>query len=421
LVDRKQQAKKARSQMSKPLFVSGTARGGTNLAIMIASVHPEVALVQDPYLALLKSFRNAVVTANGAAGFDLQSPLDEYYYFDAKLAVMKRIQEADMDVPFDPAERAPLLATLAARMKLSAPLLIPHLDRIDGRTYRELMENGLRTIGRAWGKPDATWLGFNDNWAIEFFGPLARTFPDARFLAIVRDGRSAVASHVRIMEAQHKNPLYTYKKDPSMVALTLSFVRCWRKQVAFTRHYQQTLKDRLFVLSYERLVQDPERETRRLCAFLGIDYRPAMIDSSNFIAGDGNVWIPNSNQEGAPQGGIYSTTIDRWKQSMSPDMIDLAEFVAGPDLAFAGYELTRRFEEGLPWGAYERHAEQHRQWIGGGFGWRTDNRNPDVDFALELLRRNCLTQRTDDGALVERCFLFPEVYDDLMAGARLHG
>jgi len=402
--------------MSKPLFVSGTARGGTNLAIMMASVHPEVALVQDPFLALLKSFRNAVVAPKGLPGFDLQSPLDEYYYFDEKLAVMKEIQTADLEVPFDPAERGALVATLAARMKLSAPLLVPHLDRIEGRTYRELMESGLRVIGHAWGKPGATWLGFNDNWAIEFFGPLARTFPDARFVAIVRDGRSALASHVRIVEAQHRNPLYTYKKDPSMVALSLSFIRCWRKQVAFTRHYQRTLKDRLFVLAYERLVRDPEGEARRLCAFLEIDYRPAMIDSSNFIAGDGNVWIPNSNQEAAPQGGIYSTTVDRWKQSMSSDLIDLAEFVAGPDLAFAGYELTRRFDDGVPWGAYECHAQQHRRWVGGGFGWRTDNHNPDVDFALELLRRACLTQRMSDDALVERCFLFQEVYEDLLDG-----
>lgn len=404
--------------MSKPLFVAGTARGGTNLAIMIASVHPEVALVQDPYLALLKSFRNAV--GKGAVGdFDLQSPLDEYYYSDEKLRVMQQVQNATLDVPFDPAERDPLLATLAARMKLSAPALIPRLGQLRGRTYRELMEAGLRLIGLARNKPDAEWIGFNDNWAIEFFGPLARTFPDARFVAIVRDGRSAVASHVRIMEAKHRNPLYTYKKDPSMIAMTLSFVRCWRKHVAFAHHYQKTLGDRLFVLRYERLVQQPAAETERLCSFLAIDYRPEMIDASQFIAGDGKVWIPNSNHENAPEGGIYASTVDRWKQTMPSDMADLVEFVAGPDLAFAGYARSRDWDDGMPWGAYRRHADEHRKWIGGGFGWRTDNRDPDLDFSFELLRRQCLKRQVDDPALIERCFLFPEVYESIMSGDAL--
>lgn len=411
--------------MSRPLFVSGTARGGTNLAIMIASVHPDVALVQDPYLALLKSFRNTLVAREGATHgvregtFDLQSPLDEYYYYDHKLAVMRLLQQATFDLPIPPDEMAAVQQAMPDRMRLTAPLMVPFAPTITGATYADMMRRAIAVIGEAKGKPHARWLGFNDNWAIEFFGPLARTFPDARFLAVVRDGRSAVASHVRIMEAQHRNPLYTYAKHPAMVAMTLSFIRCWRKQVAFVRHYQQVLGDRLFVLSYERLVLDPEGETRRLCAFLEIDYRPAMIDARNFLAGDGNVWLPNSNHENAPEGVIYSTTVGKWKQTLPADMADLCEFVAGPDLAMAGYEMTRDLTRRFPWEALERHRREVEGWIGGGFGWRTDNRHPDLDFAHELLRRAALTSPTTDAAVIERLFLFPEVYDTLRSGATL--
>lgn len=411
--------------MSRPLFVSGTARGGTNLAILIASVHPQVALVQDPYLALLKSFRNTLVRSKGpAAGggegtFDLSSPLDEYYYYDHKLAVMKLLQSASFDLPITPDEVAAVQRVMPDRMKLTAPLMVPFASTITGSTYAEMMVHAIEAIGLARQKPDAAWLGFNDNWAIEFFGPLARTFPEARFLAVVRDGRSAVASHVRILEAQHRNPLYTYKKDPAMVAMTLSFVRCWRKQMAFVRHYQRVLGDRLFVLSYERLVQDPEGETRRLCAFLDIGFRPEMIDARNFIAGDGNVWLPNSNHEGTPEGVIYSSTVGRWKQTLPVEMADLCEFVAGPDLAMAGYELTRDFSGRFPWEALQRHRAEVDGWIGGGFGWRTDNRNPDLDFAHELMRRTALTSPPSDASVVERLFLFPEVFEDLRAGRTL--
>src|SRR5262245_26296819 len=104
--------------MSRPLFVSGTARGGTNLAIMMASVHPAVELVQDPFLALLKSFRNTLIGKAGLPGFDLQSPLDEYYYFDERLAVMRAIQEADFNLAFDQSGLDALRTALAARMSL---------------------------------------------------------------------------------------------------------------------------------------------------------------------------------------------------------------------------------------------------------------------------------------------------------------
>lgn len=407
--------------MARPLFVSGTARGGTNLAIMMASVHPAVELVQDPFLALLKSFRNALVTAKGPGAFDLQSPLDEYYYFDDRLAVMREIQEASFDLPFDQTGTERLHEALAARMKLSAPLLIPFVGKIRGKAYRDLLWAGLETISEARGNAQAQWLGFNDNWAIEFFGPAARTFPDARFVAIIRDVRGAVASHLRIVEAKHRNPLYQYEKNPAMIALTLSFVRCWRKQVAFARHYQRhtDIGKRLLVIAYEQLVRNPEQEVRRLCEFLDIDFRPEMIDASKFIAGDGRQWIPNSNHDGAPRGGIYTSTIERWRETLPPGALDLIEYVSGPDLGMAGYTVARPFTEGFPWEAYRFHAAQHQAWTGGSFGWRTDNRNPDVDFGLEMLRRNCLSQPVADPKLIERCFLFPEIYEDLRAGATI--
>lgn len=404
--------------MSRPLFIAGTARGGTNLAIMIASVHPEVSLSQDPYLALYKSLRNAAVAAQGPSGFDLESPLDEYYYFAERVRIMKLVQQADLDLPFDARELPALKTVLADRMRLSSPRLLPHLDRLHGRTYRELFECGLDIIARGRGTPGVTWLGFNDNWAAEFFAPLARAFPEARFLIVIRDVRAAVSSHIRMLQAKPKNPLYMYEKSAAMIALQLSFIRCWRKQVAFARHYQQLpeLRDRLMVMTYEDLVRAPEQETRRLCGFLDIDYRPGMIDTRNFVSPDGGPWLPNSNQDNVPDHGIFSDTIDRWKESLSPNAIRLAELVAGPDLEWAGYSVSDGSAVSeLAKGAYACHALDHESCQ----GWRTDNRNPEIDIAFELLRRACLTGAAPDPALIEKCFLFPAMYEALRAGERL--
>ena len=91
--------------MTTPLFASGTARGGTNLMTMMLSVHPQISLSQDPYIPLFRSFRNAIVSASADAGllegFDPEGPLDEYYYFDQKLAVMRMVQDADLSRSVD--------------------------------------------------------------------------------------------------------------------------------------------------------------------------------------------------------------------------------------------------------------------------------------------------------------------------------
>ncbi|MBI2339363.1 MAG: sulfotransferase [Deltaproteobacteria bacterium] len=398
----------------RPLIISGTPRGGTNLLDMILSVHPEVTVAQNPYLPLLKSFRNTLIRRSGKAPcHDWEAPLDEYYYFDHKLEVMRLIQAATMDIPFDASEVAALMDSQVKRMSFSSPRLIPLIDHLKGETYRQLLDSGLRMIRLAHQRPEAAWVGFNDNWAIEFFAPIARSFPEARFMVILRDVRACISSHLRLMQAVHTNPLYQYPKDRSLVALILSFARCWRKQVAFARHYQgmDLFKGRLHILTYEQLVKDPEKATRRLCDFLEIDYRSGMIDTKNFVAPDGGAWLPNSNQEGVPQQGIFQDTVDRWKRSLDRDILRLIEFVTAPDLAMAGYTLAEGLQNnGFYEEAYRCHVRDSRECQ----GWRTDNRNAEVDFGLELLRQSCLDHRTDEAKLIERCFLFPEVYRALL-------
>ena len=45
--------------MAAPLFVTGTARSGTNLVARMLDAHPEVSVACDPYFPLFHSLRNA--------------------------------------------------------------------------------------------------------------------------------------------------------------------------------------------------------------------------------------------------------------------------------------------------------------------------------------------------------------------------
>ena len=61
------------------LFLSGTARGGTNLAIMMLSANKYINLCQDPLLPLLKYYKATILNENIVES--MSNPLDEYYYY----------------------------------------------------------------------------------------------------------------------------------------------------------------------------------------------------------------------------------------------------------------------------------------------------------------------------------------------------
>jgi hypothetical protein len=400
---------------SNPLFISGTSRGGTNLAIMMLSVNPEVSLSQDPFLALYKSFLNEVLSINGLKEKDLQSPLDEYYYYKEKIEIMKIIQNSDLNIPFNNSNLSDLKTVIAERMKLSSPLLIPYLDELKGNNYKALFDSALEIVRKGRNVKNLKWLGFNDNWCIEFFFPLAKTYNNAKFISIIRDVRGAIASHVKLLDAIHTNSLYQYKKDVSMIALTMSFARCWRKHIAFSYHYQmsEVLQDRILVINYEDLVNNPRIEIEKMCEFLNIDYMDEMIDTNHFISPNGEKWLPNSNQGNVPQSGIFTSSIDKWKDTLSDDLLNLIELIVGPDLQMSGYKTSNSLNSKMVSDAYKRHKKEHINWKGGGWGWRTDNYNPELDISFELLRRNTIETNNHDKELIELMLLFPDLMKNL--------
>lgn len=394
--------------MSSTLFASGTARGGTNLMDMILSVHPQIKVSQDPYLSLFKSYRRALVQTYKNKRIMLEDPLYEYYYSAEQLEIMDLIQNSDLSIKFDETEMPELIESLRNRMILSSPRLIEHLGSLKGDTYKDLYNSAMNIIASGWGVGDIKWIGFNDNWAVEFFTPVAKTFPDSKFIILIRDVRACIASHVRLVEAEAINPLYQYEKDLSMIALTMSFARCWRKQIAFAKHYQslEMFKDRLLVATYEQLVSNPEEIARRFCDLLDVNYIPEMINTGCFISPDGGPWLPNTNHGNVPRKGIYSNTVNRWKSTLPPDVISLIEFICGPELEMMGYQLENTNFRKFPNEAFNVHAKDHINCQ----GWRTDNKNPEMDFGYELLRRSSLKGNTTNTELIKKCFLFPELY-----------
>jgi hypothetical protein len=99
------------------LFTSGTARGGTNFRTLILNNHPAVRLSLDPFIPLFRFFRDSLIRAHGdGMAVPESGSLDDYYFSDEKLRVMRLLQSADPDIPFDLSQWGRLKAAIASKV-----------------------------------------------------------------------------------------------------------------------------------------------------------------------------------------------------------------------------------------------------------------------------------------------------------------
>ena len=76
----------------------------------------------------------------------------------------------------------------------------------------------------------------------------------------------------------------------------------------------------LLEVRYEDLIADPEKELRRVCEFIELDFDPAMTDP------------PDRDRIEAALGAVGS-----WRERLEPEQLEAFEEVAGPMLDELGY------------------------------------------------------------------------------------
>jgi hypothetical protein len=378
----------------KLLFTSGTARGGTNIRTLMLNNHSAISMSRDPFIPLFRYFHDSVLKAAGLAQAAESTPsglLDDYYFSDQKLAILRAVQSTDPDIAFEMAGWPALSEALRQRMTLTSVNLLPYLDSLPAPTFREVFLNAAWIVAAAQSRTGVEWAGFNDNWAIEFLPLVARLIPDARFMIHLRDPRAVVYS------SEFAEP------DPAKRPTIVSFARGLRKYQAFAVALagHPHLKDRLLISRYEPFIDDSEREVRRMTDFLGVEFEPAMLDITRFRKPDGSQW---------PSGeSIYRSTANIWRQDMPREMAELTEFVCDPDMRLSGYwPEVFDADRGLSPEAFEYARRNDRDCL----GWRTDFAEIERTLGSEMYRKRLLASPVAPSAAeIDRCFLFPEVFN----------
>jgi hypothetical protein len=265
------------------LFIVGYGRSGTTLVRAMLDAHPEVAIPDESHFVVPMLSRPRRYSREG--GFDAER-------FTADLVAHFGFR--GWRLPPDEARAA---------FRAEPPRSVPDGLRLAYRLY-----------ARHHGKPR-----YGDKTPIHVLHVplLARGFPEARFVHVLRDGRDVACSYL------------DQSFGPGTVAEAA--VR-WKRAVRRGRRAGGRLgPGRYRELRYEELVEAPERHLRDICAFLDLGFDPAMLryHEGERVATERPHY---RNVARPPTRGLRD-----WRREMSPDAVATFEAIAGGVLEDLGY------------------------------------------------------------------------------------
>lgn len=162
---------------------------------------------------------------------------------------------------------------------------------------------------------------------------LLRTYPEARFIHMMRDPRAVMASQKsrwkRRKLAANKAALPVHETLRSWVNYhPYTMADLWLRASMEARRLSS--HPRFTVVRFEDLLRTPEPTVRSLCKSLDIEFEPQMLDVSQ---------INSSHQSsvGGARKGFHTDAADSWKTTLNKGEIAIAERVCGRIMQQYGY------------------------------------------------------------------------------------
>lgn len=283
---------------SFPVFIVGVPRSGTTLVQQILGAHPNLAIPWESHFIphfphLLQRFgdlREPGVRARLIRSID---------YFAAT------VHEDSKDGKWLPGlhENAERVAAGAA----------PH--------YAGIVEAIFTYYADQLGKP--RW-GDKTPGNISYMGRISAMFPNAKFIHVVRDGRDVALSTLGLSFGA--NTVYRA-------------ARHWKKLVQRGIDFEREAPGALLRVRYEDILLDPEREARCMCAFIGEEFRPEMLEYHS-QHGHATGKPPQREMHAKANQPVDMNRGTRWRREMSLRQQRVFEAVAGKFLEEFSYERT---------------------------------------------------------------------------------
>lgn len=148
------------------------------------------------------------------------------------------------------------------------------------------------------------------------------SYPDAYFINVVRDGRDVVLS------LSGRRGTATYVGIFRWLATTKAGLRVQNK------------RRRVMTVKYEDLVMQTERTLEMVCAFIGEDYDPAMLDYWKEPLPEEIESHPDNPTKDYGRQPVFKDSIGKWKKDgVNPAVLEQMNLTLNDRLVELGYEL----------------------------------------------------------------------------------
>tara|TARA_B100001123_G_C15344974_1_gene1036574 strand:- start:11105 stop:12160 length:1056 start_codon:yes stop_codon:yes gene_type:complete len=298
----------SQSTLSRLVYIVGTARGGTTLFHRMVGIHKQILTFPGPshFINQVWAYRKKVHDRLFTQIFRLPAFYEEETVVkslgaeglnELRQLINKRLQSRNLRLMW---QLYPIIYALSQR-----PRLVPS------------------TI-KCWVEKETNCSSLNT---------ISKYFPQAKFIFIVRDPRSAVTSLAQRATAKLTASYPTHIDNTKLIDSCIHWRYTMQRILQFSKsHSESCLK-----VYFEELLMNPESTLNNVYEFIGTDRLPESLifsQTSELPYKRSNDY--SDHMEGQ---GLNKDAFDRWKNSLTRSELNLIENLTGPTAHKLGYAI----------------------------------------------------------------------------------
>lgn len=275
----------------KPLLITGVYRSGTTLLSNILRKHPELDIIYDS----INYFR-----------YVIKKDIDASKYIEIVKSIEKRMSER-------------------YSISLNGEKIINELENtlktIDhSMIYSFVMNDLFSYSGKRWGEKSVLeWTSIPKFLSM---------YKESQAIHIIRDPRDVLASRKYMTIAPGKQYLDT-------------IFNCMHSMEHAIKYKDQFPADRYLQVTYEDLILEKEKTTKKICNFLQEKFYDNLIEYENLIDNKGNelsVKTHSSYSDTSP-----NNLIGRWKEKLDVEDIIITQLLLRNQMNDFNYEIDEKY------------------------------------------------------------------------------
>lgn len=194
-------------------------------------------------------------------------------------------------------------------------------------------------------KNNCKFISEKTPWNILAFLDLLEIFPKSHFIHVVRDPRGVIASMLKVGEKAKR--MNTNSPDFTRdIKLAIHYIGTCHK---IADEATKRAPDRVITVVYEKLISEPEKETKRVCEFLKINWvSDMMYPNRKKHAGENkivDIWYDKKMYNRNPE----PSEINKWKAILNPSDQVFISFVFSNNEEIAKYGYDFSVNNYKPW------------------------------------------------------------------------